>query len=314
MLRKQAGDVQKSATDMLQKSAAWLGSTVGTTVKTARRLMPAVRGRSQVRTKSGRRSPRREAARARPGSDNHRRSPSVSRARFQRGFRRDQIFGGAGTGGFGRLDPRRPRTCVAFRRPLACGIDAHLAPVRRQIGGIVQIVHRSPHHLDIAQRIHVRADDPGDLADVLHIHVLVDHDYRLREHQLAEAPEGVHDLSRVAGKALVDRDEHEVVKDALRREVHVDDFGKRLADHRQEDPLARQAQIVVLHRRHTDDRRQIGGPLAPGDAGQMEHRIVVGLRIEPGVIAKRSLAPPLAGIDVALRARCASSPELRGPR
>jgi ferritin-like metal-binding protein YciE len=57
MLRKQAGDVQKSANNMLQKSAAWLGSTVGTTVKTARRLMPSAAADRKSRTKSGRRSP-----------------------------------------------------------------------------------------------------------------------------------------------------------------------------------------------------------------------------------------------------------------
>src|SRR3712207_8144554 len=37
--------------------------------------------------------------------------------------------------------------------------------------------------------------------------VLVDHDDRLGEHQLPEPPERVHDLARVSGIALVDRDE-----------------------------------------------------------------------------------------------------------
>ena len=41
------------------------------------------------------------------------------------------------------------------------------------------------------------------------------------------------------------------------------------------------------------------GLLALREARQMEHRIVVGLRIEAGVIAEGPFAPPLARLDVA---------------
>ena len=44
--------------------------------------------------------------------------------------------------------------------------------------------------------------------------------------------------------------------------VHVDDLGQRLADQRQEDPLARLAEVVVLHRRNADDRREVDRILA----------------------------------------------------
>src|SRR5207248_7295991 len=50
------------------------------------------------------------------------------------------------------------------------------------------------------------------------------------------------------------------------------DLGERLADHRQENPFACEAEIVVLHRRHADDGREIGRPLAPRDAREMEDR------------------------------------------
>ena len=192
------------------------------------------------------------------------------------------------------------RARVPFGRPFPRRVDAHLAAVRRQIRGIVQIVDRPLGHLDVAQRIDVGADDPRHLAEVVHVDVLVDDDDRLREHQLTEAPERVHDLARVPGIALVDRHDHEVVEDALGRKVHVDDLGQRLADHRQENALARQPEVVVLHRRHADDRREIGRPLPPRDAGEVEHRVVVGLRIEAGVIAERPFAAPLARLDVAL--------------
>ena len=144
--------------------------------------------------------------------------------------------------------------------------------------------------------------------------VLVHDDDRLREHQLAEAPDGVHDFARVARIALVDRDDDEVVEDALGRKVHVDDLGVRLLDHRQEDPLARHAEVVVLHRRDADDGRQIRRPLAARDAREMEHRIVVRLRIEARVIAERALRGAARRARRSLRARCARWRALRDRR
>src|SRR5262245_23592111 len=92
--------------------------------------------------------------------------------------------------GLCRRDALGPGSRVAFRRPLPRRVDPHLAAERRQIRRIVEIVDRPFGHLDVAQRIHVRADDPRDLTEVLHVDVLVDDDDGLREHQLAEAPEG----------------------------------------------------------------------------------------------------------------------------
>ena len=83
------------------------------------------------------------------------------------------------------------------------------------------------------------------------------------------------------------------------RKVHVDDLGQRLADHRQKDPLARLAEVDVLLRRNADDRREVGRLLPHRDARQMEHRKIVGERIEAGVIAERPFAAPLARLDVA---------------
>ena len=103
----------------------------------------------------------------------------------------------------------------------------------------------------------------------------------------------------MTGIALVDRNEHEVVEDALGRKMHVDDFRKRLADHGQEDSLAGHPQVVVLHRRHADDGGEVGRALALRDARQMKDGKVVGLRIEARVIAERPLAAPLSRFDIA---------------
>ena len=68
----------------------------------------------------------------------------------------------------------------------------------------------------------------------------------------------------------------------------------------QEYPFARFSEIVILHRRDTDDGREVDRLLAPGHAGEMEHRVVVGMGIEAGVIAERPLAATLTRLDVAL--------------
>ena len=123
----------------------------------------------------------------------------------------------------------------------------------------------------------MRADDPRHFTHVLHVDVFVDDDDRLGEHELTEAPERVHDLARVPRESLVDRHDHQVVKDAFGRKVHVDNLRERLADDGQKDPLAREAEVVVLHRRHADDGRQVCRTRAARDTGEMEHRIVVRL-------------------------------------
>ena len=97
-----------------------------------------------------------------------------------------------------RDDARRPGPREAFRRPLARRVDAHLAAVRRQIRRIVEIVDR-PRVIWMSRSgsmcvptIHATS------LTFVHVDVLVDDDDGLREHQLAEPPERVHDLARVA--------------------------------------------------------------------------------------------------------------------
>jgi len=76
--------------------------------------------------------------------------------------------------------------------------------------------------LDVALGVDVVAYSQHDVGDVLDVAVFVDDDDALGEHGLAEAPDGVHDFAGVAGVALADADEHEVVGDAFGGQVDVD--------------------------------------------------------------------------------------------
>src|SRR5688572_6174184 len=203
-------------------------------------------------------------------------------------------------GRLGRHEAFRPLLRHSLRRPLAGGIDSHLAAERRRDRRVVEIVDRAGDNLDVPRRIHVGAGNPRDLGLVLYVHVLVDDDDALGEHELAETPDRAHDLAGVAGIAFVDRDEHEVVENPGGREVHVDDLRQRLADQRQEDPLAGHADVVVLHRRDAHHGRHIHRIPAHRQARHVKDRKVVGERIEPRVIAEGSFAAALAGLDVSL--------------
>ena len=125
------------------------------------------------------------------------------------------------------------------------------------------------------------------------------HDDDFGEHGLTERPDGVHDLARMAGVALANGDQHQIVKDGLDREMNVNQFRNLHAHGRQEDALDGLAHPCVFHGRLADDGGGVDGILAMGDAGEMEDRVVLGEGVETGVVAKGAFAAQFAQFDVA---------------
>ena len=132
-----------------------------------------------------------------------------------------------------------------------------------------------------------------------------------REHRLPQSPDRVHHFARVSGIRLADRNQNQVVEDALGRHADVADFGQLQAHQRQENALDRLAHVEVFHRRRPDDGRRVDRILALRDAGDVEHRVIVVERIEAGVIAERSFACAARPVRHSLRARSPRSRELR---
>ncbi len=191
--------------------------------------------------------------------------------------------------GQGRVNP--------FARPLAGRVDPDLAPPPRHPARVVERLRRPLHELHVALGVDVAEGAPGDLGGVLHVHVGVHHDDDLGERRLPQPPDPVHHLARVLRVALVDRHDHEVVEHALERHVVVHDLREHLPHQRQEHPLDRVPHVAVLHRRPADDGGRVDRVLAVRDRRDVEHRVVVGERVEPGVVAERPLAAPLVGVD-----------------
>ena len=155
---------------------------------------------------------------------------------------------------------------------------------------MVQDIHGSLDEDDIPFGIDMVARDPGDLGKILRINVMIHDNQSLGKHHLPHAPEGVHDLARMGRVFLFDRDNRQVVKNAVNRQIHIDDLRKCQPQQRQKDSLRRFADIGILHRRAADDGGRINGILFVRDAGDVKYRIVVGKRIEAGVVAERSFS------------------------
>ena len=87
-------------------------------------------------------------------------------------------------------------------------------------------------------------------------------------------------------------------------------FGQLQAHQRQENALDGLAHVEILHGRRADDGGGVDRVLALRDAGDVEHRVFVGQRIEAGVIAERAFACAARPARRSLRARSRRWPEL----
>ena len=110
----------------------------------------------------------------------------------------------------------------------------------------------------------------------------------------------MHHFTRVSRIFLLDRNDREIMKHALNRQVHIDDFRQGHSEQRKKQSLGGFAEMGVFHRRATDDGRRINRIFSMRDARDMKGGIIIGERIKAGVITERSLAPQRLGwIDVA---------------
>jgi len=180
---------------------------------------------------------------------------------------------------------------------------------------VVQAVHRSQHELRVPLRIDVVQRRPGGFAQILDIDRVVHHQDAFGEHRLAEPPDAVHHLARVPRIRFADGHDDQVVEHAFERQVNVHDLGKLLAHHRQQDPFDGLAHPAVLHGRPPDNGRVIDRLTLPGDALDVEHRIIVRQRVKAGVVAERALPSQLAGLHVALEhdLRCGRNFQVNRP-
>src|SRR6202042_2081049 len=69
-----------------------------------------------------------------------------------------------------------PGAGEAFGRPLARGVDTHLAAVVRETACVVERVDGAQGELDVALGVDVVGDAQGDLREVLDVAVFVDDD------------------------------------------------------------------------------------------------------------------------------------------
>src|SRR5690242_17304377 len=166
---------------------------------------------------------------------------------------------------------------------------------------MVQRIHRAIYQQRITLRVNIVAYAEEHLMHVLHVHVLIHDDDELRKHHQHHAPDARHHLLRLAGIALANRDDDDVMESALDRHVDIDDLWQHDPQQVQEEALRRLAQIGVFHRWLADDGGRINRITARSDSGDMHHWIGLDGRVVAGVVAKRPPRAQLIGIDVALQ-------------
>src|ERR1700728_1258552 len=198
------------------------------------------------------------------------------------------------------LDFIGPAAGETLLGPFSRRVDAHFRTEILPASGVVQRVHRTECEADVTFRIDRAQRFPYHFARVLHVDVVIDNYYDLREHRLPERPDRVHRLTRVARVAFADGHNHQILKNSLRRHRHVHDFRMLHLHHRQEHALDHVADEIVLLRRRAHDGRQVDWLFAVRDAIDVEDRIGPFQRIKTGVIAERTFRAHFAEIDVAL--------------
>ena len=96
----------------------------------------------------------------------------------------------------------------------------------------------------------------------------------------------MHDAACLLRVVLADPDEGGVVEAAVAGQVVVLDVGDEHLEERQEDPLGRLAEVVVLLRRQADERRGKDRVAPMRDRGHLDDGVSIGQRVEAGVVAE----------------------------
>src|SRR5436190_2919389 len=153
--------------------------------------------------------------------------------------------------------------------------------------------------LDVAIGIDVVRDPEHNIGNVLNIDIFVDNDDALGKHRLSQRPDAVHHLAGVTGIRLADRDNHQIVKDTLDGQIHVDDLGERQLHQRKEDALDGLAHPGVFHRGLPYDSGGIDRIFTVGDAGDVKDGILIGKAVKAGVVAEGSFRAQLVEVHIA---------------
>ncbi len=135
---------------------------------------------------------------------------------------------------------------------------------------MIQHINRSHHKFDIPLRIDVIEGFPRHFMQVLNVHILINNHDDFRKHCLTQAPNAMHDFSRVSGVPFGDAHDHQVMEDAFKRHMHVDNFRKLFADDWQKQTFHCLAHVIIFLRRNSNNDRMINGILPVSNCSQVE--------------------------------------------
>src|SRR5262249_35568371 len=113
----------------------------------------------------------------------------------------------------------------------------------------------------------------------------------LGEHSLRQRPDAIHHLARMARIILSHGDDHQIVKDAGKWHVVIDNFGELPLHQWEENTLDRLAHPAIFHWRLGYNRRLVNRILAVSNTGCMKHWKLVFQRVESRMIPEWTFGP-----------------------
>ncbi len=154
---------------------------------------------------------------------------------------------------------------------------------------MIENIHRPMHNLRIPLRITIRKQMEEHFLLAVHIHMLIHNNDELGKRHLPRPPDRMHHPTRLQWILFANLHKRAIMKNSRYRQRIIHNIRHDHLQQRQENPLRRLPQKIILHRRLAHDRRRINRIFAVRNRRHVIRRIPVGQRIKPGVITKRPL-------------------------
>ena len=196
-----------------------------------------------------------------------------------------------------------PRVRIAFLPAFDGSVNNQLGAVTKAAARVIQHICRALREDRVAPRHAVFECLLPELEVVLRWHApRVADNGNFGEHRLPQPKHAIGDFVRVSRILLLDRHVDQIVRDAARRQVVINDLRQNQLRGYEENSLGGLDQVRVLHRRATDNRRGVNRVFAHGDGRHVKQRVLILQSVEPRVIPKWPFDNPrFIRVDVALQ-------------
>src|SRR5204863_1811465 len=131
------------------------------------------------------------------------------------------------------LDKPRPLARKTFARPLMRAVEAYLAAEANKVRRMVELVNRPARNKRIPPGVAIGTDSEKHIPQILHIHVLLENENKLRKHKPAQPPNRVHNFERMPRISLANLDKRHIVKAGFDGQIDIQNLRNSQTNKRQ---------------------------------------------------------------------------------